>query len=100
MISLFAGQALSEEWLGHLARLDYAKAACRDLSSQACEPYLAEAVGIVDYIRWEEAGGDREYCDKLNGQDVTRFALIMDEKLFFYWSQAVIAATRSICKLP
>jgi len=66
-----------EEWDGHLARLDTAKTACAQMIySDACEPYLAEAVGIVDYIAWEHP--DRQ-CEKLNGEDVTRPALIMDE---------------------
>ena len=96
-ILLYVSQALSQEWQGHLARLHDAKIACADIFSHACQPYLAQAVGIVDYIQWAHS---QPYCDKLNGQDVTRLALILDEKAFFYWTQAVIAATRHICELP
>jgi len=97
-VCLYVSQASSQEWLGHAARLDYAKIACEDVHSAACQPYLAEAVGIVDYLHWEtNRAGD---CAKLNGLDVTRLALMLDEKRYFYWSHAVIAATSNICKLP
>jgi hypothetical protein len=95
-VLLHVGQAFPQEWLGHEARLKDAKIACEDMRSAACQPYLAEAVGIVDYINWKDP--DRR-CDKMNGFDVTRLALILDEE-FFYWTRAVIAATNNICKLP
>jgi hypothetical protein len=96
-IFIYSTQALSQKWDGHTARLDAAKIACRDIYSAACEPFLAEAVGIVDYVHSE---APERNCDRLNGLEVARLALALDDKTFFYWSQAVIAATRSICKLP
>ena len=95
-ISVCANQALSQEWSRHTARLDAAKIACGDLYSAACKPFLAEAVGIVDYIHSERP---EKYCDMLNGLDVTRLALALDERVFFYWTQAVIVATKEICRL-
>jgi len=79
-----------------MARLDQAKIACGDLYSAACKPFVAEAVGIVDYIHLESS---EKYCDRLNGLDVTRLALALDERAFFYWTQAVVAATKKICSL-
>ena len=87
----------AERWEGHVARLAQAKAACQDVLSASCEPYVAEAVGIVDYLDVEHPEG---HCEKRNGLDVTRLALILDEKQYFYWSQALIAAAKSVCKIP
>jgi hypothetical protein len=71
-IFLCVGQAFSQEWQGHVARLDAAKAACKDIYSDRCQPFVAQAVGIVDYMKWEHS--DERHCEKLNGVEVTRLA--------------------------
>jgi hypothetical protein len=95
-ISLLVGQTFSQDWQGHVARLDAAKAACKDIYSDRCQPFVAQAVGIVDYMKWEHS--DERHCEKLNGVEVTRLALLQDTERYFLWTQAVIEAAQRICK--
>jgi len=48
---LLASQASHAEWMGHLARVTHARLACRNLDSNACQPFLAEAVAVTDVIQ-------------------------------------------------
>lgn len=38
------------EWLGHLAQVKQARLACRNMDSNACQPFLAQAVTVADVI--------------------------------------------------
>jgi hypothetical protein len=38
------------EWLGHLTQVKQARLACRNLDSNACVPFLAQAVTVADII--------------------------------------------------
>jgi hypothetical protein len=84
-------------WNGHQTTLADAKIACIDLSADTCTPFIAQGIGMADYIIKEHP--DLK-CAKMNGQDLTRLALILSEKTFQFWSDALIASTKSICKLP
>jgi hypothetical protein len=101
MIALCAQAAFAYtptgRWNGHQTTLADAKVACIDLSADPCEPFIAQAIGMADYIIKEHP--DLK-CTKMNGQDLTRLALILSEKTFQSWSDALIASTKSICKLP
>jgi hypothetical protein len=58
--------------------------------------FRGTSVGIVDYMKWEHS--DERRCEKLNGVEVTRLALLQDTERYFLWTQAVIEAAQRICK--
>ena len=39
---------MADDWNGHLATLFDAQAACTDIDSSKCEPFVAEAVAVAD----------------------------------------------------
>lgn len=106
--------------MGHGARLTDARAACADVSSNACEPFLAEAVAVTDVFHWQakvvpgQAGfavvfqsGQQERCTEkwfgsLNGQALLHATLgLQDDKdaQNIYWTEALMKTVRSTCHL-
>ncbi len=118
--SLFFLGPAKAEWRGHLARLFDAEEACRDIDSQACEPYLAAAVAIADLL-YEQAKPDRARAEeifllpggamsvwecglepfkRLNGRSLTYMAIALSapEPKNLYWTQALLGAALKDCK--
>jgi len=112
----------ASEWLGHLATLAQAQVACTDTSSQACLPYLAEAVAVagvltattkVDFQGKVETitvffrNGNVQQCTEnwfqnaLNGQRLMHGALGMDasDRAYFPWIDALLAAAQELCHI-
>jgi hypothetical protein len=50
VLSLMFSAASQAEWMGHLAQVKQARLACRNMDSNACQPFLAEAVAVADVI--------------------------------------------------
>jgi hypothetical protein len=46
------------EWMGHLAQVKQARLACRNLDSNACQPFLAQAVAVADVIHLQASAKD------------------------------------------
>ncbi len=108
------------DWMGHLANLSDAQNACRDIDSNACEPFLAEAVAIADLLHEQSkvakvGGEDKAFLpgglmsvwacdlsvhDRLNGQSLLHLALALSapDSESLYWTQALRAAALQQCK--
>jgi hypothetical protein len=120
--ALASGAANAGPWMGHLARLQDAQAACRNLDSAACLPYLAEAVAIASLLEDQAYpikdhgkftddfavpfyAGSRRRCPRswvagLNGESLLHQALAIESDgsvESFYWSKALLAAAQQGC---
>jgi hypothetical protein len=99
------------QWMGHLTKFTDAKAACGDVYSRSCEPYLAEAVATINVLQKSVVvnhqsstfytlvcpnGTDRS----LNGLSLLHAALSYDQsEAAFYWTDVLyVVATRDFCK--
>jgi hypothetical protein len=120
-LSITSKSAMAVPWEGHLATLNDAKLACRDIDSGPCLPYMAQAVAIADTLYAQAAydakrdkiqipGGDGSIwaCDpsvlnKLNGENLLHSALAtesVNESKAFYWDDALFMAALHICRAP
>ncbi len=119
-LSLLLASSAMADWMGHLARLSDAQIACRDIDSDACQPFLAEAVAIADLLHEQSnivrVGGedkalmpgysmsiltcDLSIYDRLNGQSLLHLALAFSppDPKSLYWTQALRAAALQPCK--
>lgn len=122
-IGLLAVNAQARDWsdLGYAARVSDAQVACSNIDSQACEPYLAEALGVSATLQ-ESAGahagrdwigiafhnGHIEHCtakwyQSLNGLALLQYALArastndLATNRNTYWIDALIAAAQRLC---
>jgi hypothetical protein len=120
--ALGCGAAAGAPWMGHLARLQDAQVACRDVDSAACLPYLAEAVAIAtlltdqaypmkdhgrrtdDFAVTFYAGSrwrcSRRWVEGLNGESLLHraLAIVSDGSVeTFYWSKALQVAAQQGC---
>jgi hypothetical protein len=99
------------QWMGHLTKFTDAKAACGDIYSRSCEPYLAEAVATINvldkvvtvnhqittfYTLVCPNGTSRS----LNGLSLLHAALSYDQtEAEIYWTDVLyVVATRDFCK--
>jgi len=116
---VFGPVSHAAEWQDHLATLRRAQAACRDINSQACLPYRAEAVAVADVLAATTSvstsskgdvtvtavfrNGNQQRCsrnwlrDVLNGQRLMRSALSLDPRRHNYWVDALLAAAQQMC---
>jgi hypothetical protein len=121
LLSLSGGQASSQEWGGHLATLAEAKIACSDSHSKECEPFLAQAVAVVDVMKElsfvdTDAKGDdfvvipfphgklthcsQRWMTSMNGLALLHLTLgsgAFDENKSTYWTHALMQVSRQLC---
>jgi hypothetical protein len=116
LLLLVSPNAIATEWMGHLAKLEDAKVACRDIDSVECRPFLAQAVAVADVMisltHYAIKGGEEEillpnhdqgtflYCgrvfvEKMNGETLLYMTLARDNP--FYWTEALLATVYQLC---
>ncbi len=117
MVYISPQSAMADTWDGHLATLQDAKAACRDVDAVSCLPYTAQAVAVADTIHAQAVynanrndfkifgrDGSVWICDDsvsnhLNGEDLTYLALATEpsDGEPFYWDDALLIAALNLC---
>jgi hypothetical protein len=120
VLLLLSGQALSQEWRGHLATLDEARIACSDTDSKECQPFLAQAVAVADvmkelsFVDMDAKGdfvvipfphGNLTHCSQnwlksMNGLGLLHSTLGsggFDENKSIYWTHALMQVSRQLC---
>lgn len=114
-ILLWSTPPVFAQWLGHLSKLSDAQNACRNMDSNKCLPYLAQAVAVADTLNDQATvagktiqlpgpNGSILNCSEnfsttdLNGETLAHLALIRDPKADFYWTKALFFAALDRCR--
>jgi hypothetical protein len=119
LLCLSGQSAMADTWDGHLATLKDAKIACRDIDSESCLPYLAQAVTMTDTLESQAAydsnrdiikipgrDGSIWTCNpsvwsRFNGEDLRHLALTTQPSeggANFYWDDALLISALSLCQ--
>lgn len=107
---------MADWWHGHLATLHEARIACRDIDSNSCLPYLAQAVADADtlsaqakydqqsdafqiqgYAGWVPICDASVVRDCFNGDSLPHLALAAPE-LTIHWDQTLFVSALDLCR--
>jgi hypothetical protein len=108
--------AIADTWQGHVATLQDARIACPDIDSDACLPYLAQAVAVADTLTDQAkydstrdvfeipgGGGSIWICDpsvlseQFNGESLLHLALAANLTIP-YWDHALFISALHLCR--
>jgi len=114
LLGAVSSTAMADTWRGHLTTLQDARIACRNIDSDSCIPFLAQAVAVADTLfdqaiavshqqEFEIPGrnGSIWICGpdvlkELNGQSLLHLALAADTE--GYWDNALFTAALRPCR--
>jgi len=114
-LGIASQSAIADAWKGHFATVQDARIACRDINSDSCLPYLAQAVAVADIFSDQARlgrGGVDEIpgggisiwvCDPdvlgkdLNGENLLHLALASNFDPP-YWDHALFLTVLHLCR--